>query len=195
MPRLIHQQKPEEIDTITQDRNESSTDVVSRLSYRPDLLEALVSNRSSTDEEDGDFSVGQSMHSNSHSETLPSTGPTSVSVSNRNHSSMDEDILSLTSISMKDEYFVVDGKAPDMHPGGGDNAVKAERSLTSDGSSGGFDRSPQSRSERACEIVGPGGSLIQGRVERPGGIRRDNSDSSADEYLVTYSMWQRYCRD
>lgn len=194
MHHLIDQQKPEDIDSYTQDGNETNTDIMSRLSYRPDLLDAWVSNRSSTEEEDGDSSVSPSMHSNSHSETLPSTGPTSVSVSNRNTSSIDEDILSLTSISMKDEYFLMDGKTSHMHPGG-DNAIKAERSLTSEGSLGCFDRSPQ-RSEPACEIVGPGGPpLIQGRVERSGGIRRDNSDSSADEYLVTYSMWQRYCPD
>lgn len=188
-----HQQKPDESDTYTQDENETNTDIVSRLSYRPDLLEAWVSNQSDPHQEDGDFSAGPSTHSNSHSEAFPSTGPTSIS--NNNRSSIDEDILSLTSISMKDEYFLVDGKTSHMYPGGGDNCAKVERSVASDGSYHRFDRSPSSRSQLACEIVGPGGPPIQRRIERSGGILRENSDSSTDEYLVTYSMWQRYCPD
>lgn len=159
-------------------------DVLSRLSYRPDLLEAWIADFCNS-QQDGDLSVGPSMHSNTHSEGFTSTVPTSVS--NNNRSSIEEDILSLTSLSMKDEYFLVDGKTSDMHPGGGDDAIKAEEILASDASIHHVDRSPSIRSQQVYEIVGPGGP-----PQMPVGNRRENSDSSNEEYLATYSMWQRH---
>ncbi|RJE22453.1 hypothetical protein PHISCL_05230 [Aspergillus sclerotialis] len=172
-------------ETEAQTEEGTETDILSRLSYRPDLLEAWVADFSSS-HQDGDVSVGPSMHSNTHSEGFTSTGPTSVS--NNNRSSIEEDILSLTSLSMKDEYFLVDGKTSDTHPGGGDNAIKVEESSANDASIHQVDRSPSTRSQQVREIVGPGGPPPHLSV----GNRRENSDSSNEEYLATYSMWQRY---
>lgn len=89
---------------------------------------------------------------------------------------------------MKDEYFLVDGKTPDMHPGGGDNAIKAEQTLSSDARVHHIERSPSTRSQQVREIVGPGGPPSQ----VSGGNRRENSDSSNEECFATYSMWQRH---
>lgn len=133
-------------------------------------------------QEGEDVSIGQSVHSNGHSEGDTTTAPTSIS--NNVRSSTDEEIISLTSIepSVRDEYFLMD-KTNHPPPDGGANTVKL--GTASGGSSQGSesDQRPP-RMSQEVEIIGPGGP--RRRAARSGG-----SDST-DEYLATYSMWQRH---
>lgn len=101
-------------------------------------------------------------------------------------------------MSDKDEFFLVDGKSGDYPPSRGDNPVKTEKRIVSDGSihSGpGLDRDPGNRNQFVPEAVGPGGPLpreMQLRDNR-GGIERNSRDSS-EEYIATYQMLRRRFR-
>lgn len=95
---------------------------------------------------------------------------------------------------MRDEYFLVD-KTNHPRDDGGDNTVKTG-STASDGSvhcDQGFNRNLSVRDPPVCEIFGPGGPP-EIRISPAGDVetRRENSEDSTDDYLATYSMWQRY---
>ncbi|RMJ22547.1 hypothetical protein PHISP_06594 [Aspergillus sp. HF37] len=171
--------------------DDNTTSIMSRLSYQPDLLEAWASSDSS--QQDDGISVGQSLHSNSQSEGGTTTAPTSVS--NNVRPSLDAEVMSIASASMRDEYFVVDKTNYPRHDGG-NNPVKMG-SVTSDGSSircaPRFGRRSSARDQPVCEIVGPGGPLPQVLVSPPEGAAFNRGDSDQeDEYLATYSMWQHH---
>lgn len=169
--------------------DDNTTSIMSRLSYQPDILEAWASGDSS--QQDDGISVGQSLLSNSQSDGT-TTAPTSVS--NNVRPSLDAEIISIASASMRDEYFAVDKTNYPRHDGGG-NPVKMG-SVASDGSSircaPRFDRRSSARDQPVCEIVGPGGPLPQVLVSPPEGASFNRDDSDEDEYLATYSMWQRH---
>ncbi|RDW90623.1 uncharacterized protein DSM5745_02398 [Aspergillus mulundensis] len=92
---------------------------------------------------------------------------------------------------LRDEYFV-DGKPSDRRPDGGSNAVKAEPELTGDGRlyiDRGLDRNRSLRHE-VPELIGPRGPI---GFPGPQGVRRDRrSESSEEEYLVTYGLLHRH---
>lgn len=101
-------------------------------------------------------------------------------------------------MSDKDEFFLVDGKSGDFPPPRGDNPVKTEKRIVSDGSihSGpGLDRDPGNRNQFVPEAVGPGGPLPRETQRRDNriGIERDSTDSS-EEYIVTYQTLRRRFR-
>ncbi|KAL4910361.1 hypothetical protein BDW74DRAFT_51345 [Aspergillus multicolor] len=92
---------------------------------------------------------------------------------------------------LRDEYFV-DGKPSDRRSDGGSNAIKAEPELTGDSrryNDRSFDRNQSIRHE-VHELIGPRGSL---GFPGPQAVRRDRrSDSSEEEYLVTYGLLHRH---
>ncbi|KKK16129.1 hypothetical protein AOCH_006594, partial [Aspergillus ochraceoroseus] len=96
-------------------------------------------------------------------------------------------------LSLRDEYFLVDGKSSDLRPDRGDNPLKAEQRFTGDGSlhSGpGLDRSLSTSTQDIPEIIGPRGPM---GIPAARSLRseREGSDST-DEYLVTYSLLHRH---
>ncbi|KAL4863861.1 hypothetical protein BDV12DRAFT_20913 [Aspergillus spectabilis] len=96
-------------------------------------------------------------------------------------------------LSLRDEYFFVDGKSTDLRPDRGDNPIKGERGFTGDGglySGPGLDRNVSIRTQEIPEIIGPGGPI---GMPSPRPFRRDREGSdSTEEYLVTYSLFQRH---
>ncbi|KAL3470158.1 hypothetical protein BJX99DRAFT_56374 [Aspergillus californicus] len=96
-------------------------------------------------------------------------------------------------LSMRDEYFLVDGKSTDLRPDRGDNPIKGERVFSGDGaihSGPGLDRHLSNRTREIPEIIGPGGAI---GVPSPRPLRRDRDGSdSTEEYLVTYSLLHRH---
>ncbi|KAL4913267.1 hypothetical protein BDW62DRAFT_214361 [Aspergillus aurantiobrunneus] len=97
-------------------------------------------------------------------------------------------------LSLRDEYFLVDGKSPDLRPDRGDTPIKGERGFVGDGglhSGPGLDRNLSIRTHEIPEIIGPGGPM---GIPSPRPFRRDRegSDSTAEEYLVTYSLFHRH---
>ncbi|KAL4880745.1 hypothetical protein BJY04DRAFT_70369 [Aspergillus karnatakaensis] len=99
----------------------------------------------------------------------------------------------MSPLSLRDEYFLVDGKSTDLRPDRGDNPIKGERAFTGDGglhSGPGLDRNLSVRTQEIPEIIGPGGPL---GLPSPLPFRRDREGSdSTEEYLVTYSLFQRH---
>ncbi|KAL2872509.1 uncharacterized protein BJX67DRAFT_11441 [Aspergillus lucknowensis] len=96
-------------------------------------------------------------------------------------------------LSMRDEFFLVDGKSTDLRPDRGDNPLKGERAFTGDGglySGPGLDRDLSIRTQEVPEIIGPGGPT---GLTNPRPLRRDRDGSdSTEEYLVTYSLLHRH---
>ncbi|KAL2012813.1 hypothetical protein VTN00DRAFT_338 [Thermoascus crustaceus] len=137
--------------------------------------------------------------SNSSSDGSGSTNPSGPTVgANASQSSDPTSPTETDPMSDKDEFFLVDGKSGDYPPSRGDNPVKTEKRIVSDGSihSGpGLDRDPGNRNQFVPEAVGPGGPLpreMQRRDNR-GVIERNSSDSS-EEYIATYQMLRRRFR-
>lgn len=98
----------------------------------------------------------------------------------------------------KDEYFLVDGKSNDFPPGRGDNSMRAEKRIVSDGSihSGpGLDRDPGVRAQFVPEAIGPGSPRrrVVSRRDHRAGAERDCSDST-DEYISTYRILRQRFR-
>ncbi|KAL5343871.1 hypothetical protein BJX70DRAFT_351957 [Aspergillus crustosus] len=102
-------------------------------------------------------------------------------------------LLSLSHEYLRDEFFLVDGKSTDLRPDRGDNPIKGERGFAGDGglhSGPGLDRNLSVRTQEIPEIIGPGGPL---GMPSPLPYRRDREGSdSTEEYLVTYSLFQRH---
>ncbi|KAI9375335.1 hypothetical protein BJX61DRAFT_539893 [Aspergillus egyptiacus] len=96
-------------------------------------------------------------------------------------------------LSLRDEYFLVDGKSTEFRPDRPDTALKGERRFTGDGgmySGPGLDRNHSIRTHEIPEIVGPGGPIA---IPSPRQPRRDREGSdSTDEYLITYSLLHRH---
>ncbi|KAL4784361.1 hypothetical protein BJX76DRAFT_327494 [Aspergillus varians] len=96
-------------------------------------------------------------------------------------------------LSLRDEYFFVDGKSPDLRPDRGDNPIKGERGFAGDGglhSGPGLDRNRSIRTQEIPEIIGPGGPM---GIPSPRPFRGDREGSdSTEEYLVTYSLLHRH---
>ncbi|KAL3467078.1 hypothetical protein BJX64DRAFT_189816 [Aspergillus heterothallicus] len=96
-------------------------------------------------------------------------------------------------LSLRDEYFLVDGKSTDLRPDRGDNPIKGERVFSGDGglhSGPGLDRSLSLRTQEIPEIIGPGGPI---GIPSPLPLRVDREGSdSTEEYLVTYSLLHRH---
>ncbi|KAJ9257392.1 hypothetical protein DTO027B5_3907 [Paecilomyces variotii] len=82
----------------------------------------------------------------------------------------------------KDEYFLVDGKSNDSPPGRGDNRIRAEKRIVSDGSihSGpGLDRDPGVRAQFVPQAIGPGSPRrVASRRDDQAEVERDRSDST-----------------
>lgn len=169
---------------------------MSRLSYRPDLLEALGSTHSSSrDSESSDSSVQQSMQSTSHSEGDTETPPTSISnhirSSTDTNTDADADLASLT--SMRDEYLVEDKSNQPRHDGRdnikreGQSIRRQERnSIPCDPR---FDGTSSARHPSVCEIPPP---LAPPEIRISPAEDVGDPGEESDEYLVTYSMWQRH---
>ncbi|KAL4943200.1 hypothetical protein BDV06DRAFT_221445 [Aspergillus oleicola] len=96
-------------------------------------------------------------------------------------------------LSLRDEYFLVDGKSTDLRPDRGDNPIKGERGFAGDGglhSGPGLDRDLSIRTQEIPEIIGPGGPI---GVPSPRSFPREREGSdSTEEYLVTYSLLHRH---
>ncbi|KAL4794725.1 hypothetical protein BDV19DRAFT_182801 [Aspergillus venezuelensis] len=96
-------------------------------------------------------------------------------------------------LSLRDEYFLVDGKSTDLRPDRGDNPIKGERVFAGDGglhSGPGLDRDLSIRTQEIPEIIGPGGPI---GVPSPRSFPREREGSdSTEEYLVTYSLLHRH---
>lgn len=95
--------------------------------------------------------------------------------------------------SLRDEYFLVDGKSTDLRPDRGNNPIKSERAFAGDGglhSGPGLDRNASIQAQEIPEIIGPGGPM---GMPSPRLLRRDrDSSDSTDEYLVTYSLLHQH---
>ncbi|KAL3490535.1 hypothetical protein BJX62DRAFT_137918 [Aspergillus germanicus] len=96
-------------------------------------------------------------------------------------------------LSLRDEYFLVDGKSTDLRPDRGNNPIKRERAFSGDGglhSGPGLDRALSLRTQEIPEIIGPGGPM---GLPSPLPLRGDREGSdSTEEYLVTYSLLHRH---
>lgn len=129
-----------------------------------------------------DLSSDPSTHLNYRSDEGSSTERTSFSV-NQWSPVDNEDWIPL---SFRNEYFSVDGKTYDFRPDRGNNATKAEKSISGDGSihnGPGLDREFSLRNRPTPEVIGPGTSY-QRQVSQPR-LERVGSDST-EEYIPTY---------
>lgn len=148
----------------------------------------------------------QSRYSASLSEGNSSTPPTSLCIDSPNPLYYD-DLISLPSLNMGDQYFYADGKTTTYNPGQDRTPIKSENVLIRNGSidsgfssgfSSGFniERSISvSTRGHAPQLLGPG-SVVQPPTCQPrlhnNRPRRSRGTSDSEDCYFTYSMFQRH---
>lgn len=155
---------------------------------------SLETPESTTDSSSGQYTL--SRYSASLSEGNTSSPPTSLSVDLSSPFDYDE-LISVPSMNMGNEYFYADGKSSTYNPDQDRTPVKSDDLLTRNGSiDSGFSLERNisvSTRGHPPQLIGPGSVLQSAWQPRLNNnrLRRSRGTSDSEDCFYTYSMFQR----